>query len=108
MNLGLLIFIGLAALLAVVTLISDLAGARGSRIRVWRRSAPLGPGQRLIGAGVCLACGAIFLGELARYRHWPGHRFHHMLGYLMPVMLVAMTLVIAGVAVSVASRRPTR
>jgi hypothetical protein len=106
LNLVLLIALGFAALLAVVTLGSDLAGTRGKRIRILRRSAPLGPGQRLIGAGVCLECGTIFLTALARYRHWSDQRVHDMIGYLMLVMLVAVSLTIAGAAVYVRSRRP--
>ena len=103
MNLGFLIFDGFVGLLAVVTLISDLAG-RGNWIRGLRRSAPRRPGQRLIGAGVGLECGTIFLSGLARYRHWPEQQYHDMLRYLLPAMLVAVILLIAGAAVSVRSR----
>jgi hypothetical protein len=109
LNLGLLIAEGFATLLAIVTLASDLVGTRIIRIRRLRRAAPLGPGHRLIGAGVCLACGTIFLTGLGRYWQWPEQRYHGMLSYLMPVMLVAMTLIIAGAVVRARSRRrPTR
>ena len=103
MDLSLLIFNGVVALLAVVTLSLDLAG-RGNRIRILRRSAPPRPGQRLIGAGVGLNCGTIFLTGLARYRHWPDQRYDDRLRYLLPLMLVAVILIIAGLAVSLRSR----
>jgi hypothetical protein len=107
LDLGLLIFNGFVALLWAVTLSLDLAG-RGNWIRILRRSAPPGPGQLLIGAGASLECGTFFLSGLARYRHWPDQRYDDMLHYLLPLMLVAATLLIAGVAVQIRSRRPTR
>ena len=58
--------------------------------------------QAALADGRYRACG------LARYRHWPDQRYDDMLRYLLPLMLVAATLLIAGVAVQVRSRRPTR
>ena len=107
MDLGLLIADGFAALLVVVTLGLDLAGWR-DRIPGLRRSAPRAPGHWLIGAGVGLECGTVFLSGLARYRHWPEQRYHDLHRYVTPAMLVAVTLIIAGAAVQVRSRRPTR
>jgi hypothetical protein len=106
LELGFVIFDGIVALLFVVTLSLDFAG-RGNRLL--RRSAPLSTGQRLIGAGISLECGTFSLTGLARYQHWADQRPDHMLGLVVPaILLVATILLIAGAAVHVRSRRSTR